>query len=270
MTLNIKGELLSLKTPIVMGVLNVTEDSFFDGGRYKDDTSILMRLEQISSEGGKIVDVGAVSTRPDSIPTDAGTEFMRIKRCLTLIRQYFPHLIISVDTYRANIAQMAIEEGAAIINDISCGEDPNMFATIAKYQVPYCLTFNTRKEELSTEELIPKMISQLGKKVEEAKNAGVNDIIIDPGFGFGPTLEQNYFLMNHLEVLKEFALPILVGISRKSMIYKTLNTTPNEALAGTIALNAIALQKGANILRVHDVKAALDTIKIIETLKQNI
>lgn len=269
MTLNIKGELISLKTPIVMGVLNFTDDSFFDGGKYKDDTAILLRLEQICSEGGKIVDVGAVSTRPNATPIDAGTEFMRIKRCLTLIRQYFPNLIISVDTFRANIAQMAVEEGASIINDISGGEDPNMFDTIAKLKVPYCLTFNTRKEELSSEELIPTMLSYFGEKVEKLKQLGVNDIIIDPGFGFGQTLEQNFFLMNHLEIFKELALPLLVGISRKSMVYKTLKTTPNEALAGTIALNTVALQKGANILRVHDVKAALDTIQIIETLKQN-
>lgn len=262
MYLNLKGDLQSLKTPIVMGVLNCTDDSFYAGSRFKDDTDVVVRASQILMEGAALVDLGAVSTRPGAILIDAGTEYMRIKKYMKLIMKYIPHAKVSVDTFRPNVAEMAIGEGAALINDISGGEDEKIFAVAAKYNTPYCLTHNSRGKVLTTEEMIPDMLTFFGEKVEKLKQLGVNDIILDPGFGFGKSIEQNYHIMKNLSVFHELSLPVLVGISRKSMIYTPLTTTPDEALAGTIALNTIAVQQNAQILRVHDVKAAVDTIKI--------
>ncbi|PKP21302.1 MAG: dihydropteroate synthase [Bacteroidetes bacterium HGW-Bacteroidetes-19] len=262
MYLNLKGDLQSLKTPIVMGVLNCTDDSFYAGSRFKDDTEVVVRASQILSEGAVLIDLGAVSTRPGATSLDAGTEYMRIKKYLKLIMKYIPHAKVSVDTFRSNVAEMAIGEGAVLINDVSGGADPKIFDVAAKYKVPYCLTHNSRGKELTTEEMLPDMFSFFGAKIEILKELGVNDIILDPGFGFGKTIDQNYHIMKNLNVLHQLELPILVGISRKSMIYTPLTTTPEKALTGTIALNTIAVEKGAHILRVHDVKEASETIKI--------
>lgn len=262
MYLNLNGNIQSLKTPIVMGVLNCTDDSFYAGSRFKDDTEVVVRASQILTEGAIMVDLGAVSTRPGGTSLDAGTEYMRIKKYMKLIMKYIPHAKVSVDTFRANVAEMAIGEGAVLINDVSGGTDPKIFEVAAKYQVPYCLTHNSRDKELSTEDLIPDMLSFYGDKIEKLKDLGINDIILDPGFGFGKTVEQNYHILKNLNVFHALALPLLVGISRKSMIYTPLLTTPENALAETIALNTVAVQQGAHILRVHDVKEAIDTIKI--------
>lgn len=262
MFLNLKGDLQSLKTPIVMGVLNCTDDSFYAGSRFKGDTEVVVRASQILSEGAVMIDLGAVSTRPGATSLDAGTEYMRIKKYMKLIMKYIPHAKVSVDTFRSNVAEMAIGEGAVMINDVSGGEDPKIFDITAKLQVPYCLTHNSRGKELSTEEMLPDMLTFFGNQVQKLKDLGVNDIILDPGFGFGKTLEQNYHIMKNLAVFHQLNLPLLVGISRKSMIYTPLVTIPDKALAGTIALNTIAIQHGAHILRVHDVKEAVDTIKI--------
>jgi dihydropteroate synthase len=262
MYLNLKGDLQSLKTPIVMGVLNCTDDSFYAGSRFKDDTEVVVRASQIITEGAVLIDLGAVSTRPGATSLDAGTEYMRIKKYLKLIMKYIPHAKVSVDTFRSNVAEMAIGEGAVLINDVSGGDDPKIFDVAAKYQVPYCLTHNSRGKNLTTEQMLPDMLTFYGSKIEKLKELGVNDIILDPGFGFGKTIEQNFHIMKNLSVFHELALPILVGISRKSMIYTPLTTTPEYALAGTIALNTVAIEKGAHILRVHDVKEAIDAIKI--------
>lgn len=270
MNINLKGDLLSLKTPVVMGVLNFTEDSFYAESRCASDLLVVRRAEQILQEGAAIIDVGAVSTRPGSNPIDANTEYLRVKKCLKLILQNFPNAKISVDTFRANIAQMSIDEGAVLINDISGGEDPQMFPVVAKYQIPYCLTFNMRNFQLSKDEIFPEMLSFFGKKVEQLRQMGLNDIVLDPGFGFGQTVEESLYLMNHIEILESLELPTLIGISRKRMVFNTLGVTPQEALAGTIVLNTVALQKGAHILRVHDVKEAVDAVKMVEALKQNI
>ena len=269
MFINLKGELQSFKTPIVMGVLNSTEDSFYDGGKYADDRAFLYRAAQILDEGAAILDIGAVSTRPNAPFIDAGTEYNVIKKRLRLLLFHFPNIKISVDTFRAQIAEMAVNEGAAMINDISGGEDPKMFKVIGQQKIPYCLTHNSRNKEITQEQLIPEMLSFFGMQIEQLKLQGVNDIIIDPGFGFGKTIEQNYFLMNNLAVFQQLGFPVLVGISRKSMIYQAQGTTPNEALTGTIALNMTALSQGAQILRVHDIKEAVETIIISQKLKEH-
>ena len=268
MFINLKGELQSVTIPIVMGIVNCTDDSFYDGGKYLDDRAFLYRAAQLLDDGATIIDIGAVSTRPDAHNIDAGTEYGIIKKRVRLLLSHFPNTKISVDTFRAQIAEMAIGEGAAMVNDISGGEDPKMFSTIGQLKVPYCLTHNSRNQEISIEQLIPEILSFFGMQIEQLKIQGVNDIIIDPGFGFGKTLEQNYFLLNNLAVFQQLGFPVLVGISRKSMIYKLLETTPDKALTGTIVLNTIALEQGAQILRVHDAKEAIETIKISQKLKE--
>ena len=246
-----------------MGIFNITEDSFFDGGRYLSEKAVLKRAEQILEEGGSIIDLGAVSTRPNAITTGEEKEFEAIKKNLRLIRSHFPQAHVSVDTFRATVAEMAISEGAALINDISGGADPQMFNVIGKHNVPYILTHNNRSQPLSIHELIPNMLSFFGNKIEQLILKGVTDIIIDPGFGFGKTLEQNYYLIKHLETFSIFNFPIMVGISRKSMIQELLATTSAESLTGTIALNTLLTHHGALILRVHDVKPCAEIIKIL-------
>ena len=268
MFINLKGELQSVTIPIVMGIVNCTDDSFYDGGKYLDDRAFLYRAAQLLDDGATIIDIGAVSTRPDAHNIDAGTEYGIIKKRVRLLLSHFPNTKISIDTFRAQIAEMAIGEGAAMVNDISGGEDPKMFSTIGKLKVPYCLTHNSRNKKISIEQLIPEILSFFGMQIEQLKMQGVNDIIIDPGFGFGKTLEQNYFLLNNLAVFQQLGFPVLVGISRKSMIYKLLETTPDKALTGTIVLNTIALEQGVQILRVHDAKEAIETIKISQKLKE--
>jgi len=258
--------LISLETPIIMGILNVTEDSFFDGGFYSSETAVLKRAEQIWEEGATILDLGAVSTKPNATEISENQEFKTIQKYLSLILAHFPDAKISVDTSRATVAEMAINEGAAMINDVSGGTDSNMFDVIGKYKVPYILCHNNRTQPLLTKELIPNMLSFFGNNIEKLITMGVKDILIDPGFGFGKTVEQNYYLVDHFKSLTIINLPIVAGISRKSMIQNVLQTSPAESLIGTIVLNTLLLQQGASVLRVHDVKQCKETITLFNKL----
>jgi dihydropteroate synthase len=250
-----------------MGILNSSEDSFYDGGRYVSDVDVLKRVEQIMEEGATIVDLGAVSTQPNATEVNEKQEFVNINKYLRLILSHFPEVFISVDTFRAKVAEMAIFEGAAMINDVSGGEDLNMFDVVGKHKVPYVLTHNNRNKPLETKELISNMLSFFGNNIEKLISKGVNDIIIDPGFGFGKILEQNYYLLKHFETFSILNFPILAGISRKSIIYQPLNTIPAGSLTGTIALNTILLINNATVLRVHDVKQCKETIQIINLIR---
>lgn len=260
-------------TPLIMGILNVTTDSFYDGGKYITEDTIARRAEQILSEGGDIIDIGAMSTRPNAIEIPENEEVDRIVKATELVRKHFPETVISIDTYRASVADAALQAGADMINDISGGTfDPEMIPTVGKWQVPYCLMHTTTKPDTMQqnthyEDILADMLKFFGSQLEKLHEHFVHDIIIDPGFGFGKTLEQNYFLMNNLEVFHQLGYPLLVGISRKSMIYKLLGTIADNALNGTTALNTIALMKGASILRVHDVKEAVETKRIWSGLR---
>ena len=273
-TINAGGRLLDLPTPVVMGILNATPDSFYAGSRTQTEAEIAARVHQIVDEGAGIIDVGAYSSRPGADDVPAEEEARRLRHALDIVRREAPDAIISVDTFRADVAKMCIEEGGAhIINDISGGTlDKNMFRTVARLRVPYILMHiqgepHTMQQAPHYDNLEQEVFLFLSQRVDQLRQLGVADIILDPGFGFGKTLAHNYELMNRLEDFREFDLPLLVGISRKSMIYKLLGTTPAEALGGTIALNTIALMKGAHILRVHDVRAAVETVRIVETMK---
>ena len=258
--------------PLIMGILNVTEDSFYDGGRYITEKDILIRAEQILAEGGDIIDIGAMSTRPDAMEIPESVEIDRIVKAVEVTRSRFPETVLSIDTYRAAVAEAAVKVGADMINDISGGTfDPDMIPTIGKLQVPYCLMHTTAKpsemqQHTDYEDILADILRFFGTQIEKLHEHHVHDIILDPGFGFGKTLEQNYFLMKNLETFQQLGFPILVGISRKSMIYKLLDTTPEHALNGTTALNTVALMKGAAILRVHDVKEAVEVRKIVTFL----
>lgn len=273
-TINAGGRLLDLQTPVVMGILNATPDSFYAGSRTQTEAEIAARVHQIVDEGAGIIDVGAYSSRPGADDVPAEEEARRLRHALDIVRREAPDAIISVDTFRADVAKMCIEEGGAhIINDISGGTlDKNMFRTVARLRVPYILMHiqgepHTMQQAPHYDNLEQEVFLFLSQRVDQLRQLGVADIILDPGFGFGKTLAHNYELMNRLEDFREFDLPLLVGISRKSMIHKLLGTTPAEALGGTIALNTIALMKGAHILRVHDVRAAVETVRIVETMK---
>lgn len=274
-TINIKGELLNLSYPIVMGILNITPDSFYAGSRKETEKQVIERVAEILSQGGTIIDIGAQSTRPDSTLLSAQEEIDRLKFALSIINREFPEVILSVDTFYSDVARLAVEEyGAAIINDISGGEiDKSMFAMAAKLNVPYILmhmrgTPQTMKELTDYDNLIQNIFYYFSKKIAELHLLGVNDIIIDPGFGFSKTIDQNYELMATLRGFSIFELPLLVGISRKKMIANLLGTTPPDSLNGTTVLNTFALQNGANILRVHDVKEAVEAIKIVKKLEE--
>ena len=272
LTINVGGELLSLETPIVMGILNATPDSFYV--HHEGAEAIRMRTRQMLAEGATIVDVGACSTRPGSTPVDEEEEIRRLREAMTIVRNEAPKAIVSVDTFRANVAKMCVEEfGVQIVNDISGGNlDSNMFKTVAKLGVPYILTHSPLQfpqkgsEQSEDAAFMAQFMRDMGSKVEELHEMGVCDVILDPGFGFGKTLEQNYILMRNLEVLHEFELPLLVGISHKSMLFKLLETTPEETLNGSTVLHTAALLKGAHILRVHEVKEAMECIKIVGKL----
>ena len=273
--INIKGKLCDLSHPVVMGILNITPDSFFDGGKYfSESDKIKARIDQILTEGGKIIDIGAYSSRPGADDVSEDEEYRRQTRAFDVIAANYSDLTISVDTFRSGIARKAVLEfGADIINDISAGEiDKNMFTTVAELNVPYILMhMQGRPADMQDSptyaDVVEDIVLYLSRKVMELRQLGVKDIIIDPGFGFGKTLEQNYALLNRLEAFDVFELPLLVGISRKSMIYKLLNKTPQESLNGTTVLNTLALTKGASILRVHDVKEAVECVTIFEALK---
>ncbi len=273
--LNIKGELLSLDVPVVMGILNVTPDSFYAGSRQQSERAVAGRIEMILAEGGAFVDVGGYSSRPDAAEVSAEEEWGRLEPALKMLRDDYPRIPVSVDTFRADIAQRAVEEyGVALVNDISGGGmDEKMFETIARLRVPYVLmhmrgTPQTMRQHTDYHDLIEDVMLYFAEKVRILRLSGVNDIIVDPGFGFSKTLEQNYELMRYLN---EFSMmlecPLLVGISRKRMIYDLLEHTAEESLNGTTVLNTFALLNGADILRVHDVKAAVEAVKIVDKLK---
>jgi dihydropteroate synthase len=275
-TLNLSGTLHELSSPAVMGIINLTPDSFYDGGQYNSDTDVLNRCEAILSEGGTIIDIGAYSSRPGAEHIPEEEELGRLAPVLKLIRNKFPDALISVDTFRSGIARTVVQDyGVQIINDISAGEmDDNMLETIANLKVPYVMmhmkgTPQTMQQQTEYQNIIKEILKFFAVKVDKAKKLGIHDIIIDPGFGFGKNQEQNYLLLSRLSELRIFELPILVGVSRKSMIHKLLNSGPDQALAGTIAANTLALLNGANILRVHDVKEAVDSIKIVNAYKNS-
>lgn len=272
MTINCKGKLVDLSTPKVMGILNITPDSFYDGGKYKDEKSILLQVEKMLDEGATFIDVGAYSSRPGAAHVNEEEELKRIIPITELLITNFPDIYLSIDTFRSEVAKQCIEAGAAMINDISGGQlDKQMIPTIGKLKVPYIMmhmkgTVQTMQQHTQYDDLIKEMNYYFSERIAEAKKHQIIDVIIDPGFGFSKTLEQNYELLSNLELLNMFEKPMLVGVSRKSMIYKLLNTSPQEALNGTSAINTIALQKGAKILRVHDVKEAMECIAIINQL----
>jgi len=262
---------MDLSEPRIMGILNVTPDSFYDGGQFYTDEDILQQTEKLMTEGADILDVGAYSSRPGAENIAVKDEIERLDKALTVIRNKFPDILISIDTFRAEVAAWAVENyGANMINDISAGQlDKDMFATIARLQVPYAIMHmkgnpQNMQQQIQYQHFLKDIIKYFAHAVQDLKQMGVNDIIIDPGFGFSKTLDQNYRLMSCLDDLKIFELPILVGVSRKSMVYKLLHVSKSEALNGTTALNMLALTKGANMLRVHDVKAAKEAITIYQ------
>jgi dihydropteroate synthase len=273
--INCKGKLIDLSSPKVMGILNITPDSFYDGGQYNDVNSILRQAEKMLSEGATFIDIGGYSSRPNATHINEEEELKRILPIIELLIKEFPQILISIDTFRSSIVKKGIEIGAAMVNDISGGSlDENMFKTVAELQVPYILmhlqgTPQTMQQHTSYENLINDIIFYFSKKVSELKALKVNDIIVDVGFGFAKTLEQNYKLLNNLDLFKILELPILTGLSRKSMLYKPLGTTVENALNATTSANTIALLNGTNILRVHDVKEAMETIKIVEATRNN-
>lgn len=272
MTINCKGKLVDMAPPKVMGVLNITPDSFFDGGIHKNNTSILKHVEKMLDEGATFIDMGAYSSRPNATQVSETEELNRLLPIINLVLKEFPETLISVDTFRSTIAKQAIEAGAALINDISAGKlDGNMLPTIAKLQVPYIMmhmkgTPQNMQQYTNYDNLLKDVLYYFSERIASAKVFGIIDVIIDPGFGFAKTLEQNFQLLNQLELFKMIEKPLLVGVSRKSMVYKTLETTASKALNGTSILNTVALQKGASILRVHDVKEAVEAIKLVEAL----
>lgn len=273
-TINCRGQLIDISTPAVMGIINITPDSFFSGSRFNSEAAILERVGQIVDEGGSMVDVGAYSSRPGAENVSADIELARLLPALKVIRDRYPNLIVSVDTFRAEVAERVVTEGFAdIINDISGGKmDGAMFDTVARLKVPYILmhmqgTPDTMQLNPTYRDVVADVSLWLSERVDKLRSMGVNDIIIDPGFGFGKTVEHNYSMLNRLDEFRLFQLPLLVGLSRKSMIYKVLDGDPEGSLNGTTALNTVALLKGANILRVHDVKEAVECVKLVSELK---
>lgn len=256
-----------------MGILNCTPDSFFDGGKYKEKSAILLQVSNMLQEGATFIDVGAYSSKPGAKEISEEEELCRIVPVVKLLVTHFPDILISVDTFRSNVAKACIKEGASLINDISGGNlDANMFATVASLQVPYIIMHmqgnpQTMQKEPMYSNVVTEVFYQLSKKVEQLNKLHVNDIILDVGFGFGKTQEHNYELLNHLDYFQQMGVPVLTGVSRKSMLYKPLGVTPQEALNATTVANTIALQKGTQILRVHDVKQAVEVIKIHNLLK---
>lgn len=272
-SLNINGKLLDLSEPQVMGILNVTPDSFYSGSRKQTEDEIESRVRQIIGEGASIIDIGAYSSRPNADDVSPSEEMERLRKGLSVIQRVAPNAIVSVDTFRADVAKMCVEEyGVGIVNDISGGMlDKDMFATVAKLGIPYILmhmqgTPQNMQQNPHYDDVVKEVFMYFAEKVQRLRDLGVKDIILDPSYGFGKTVEHNYELMNHQEELLEFELPLLVGISRKSMIYKALGITADEALNGTSVLNTISLLKGANILRVHDVATCVEVVNLIQKL----
>lgn len=274
MFINCKGCLIDLTIPKVMGILNVTPNSFFDGGKYKSETEIVSQVEKMLTEGADFIDIGAYSSKPSAEFVSEQEEIERIVPVIELIMKHFPKVLLSVDTFRSEVAKASIENGAAIINDISAGElDNKMFEIIAKYNVPYIMMHmrgnpQTMQSLTQYDDIVKEMLFYFSEKVTKARSLGINDLILDPGFGFSKTTDQNYEVMQKMELFNLLELPVLTGISRKSMIYKTLDITPQEALNGTTFLNTIALTKGAKILRVHDVKEAVECLTLFNKISQ--
>ncbi|KRD10129.1 dihydropteroate synthase [Flavobacterium sp. Root901] len=272
MLINCKGELIDLSIPKVMGILNVTPNSFFDGGKYKNEDEIIPQVEKMLTEGAAFIDIGAYSSKPSAEFVSEQEEIDRIVPVVELILKHFPKALLSIDTFRAEVAKVSIESGAAIINDIAAGElDDKMFDVIEKYNVPYIMMHmrgNPQTMQSLTQygDIIKEMLFYFSEKAAKARSLGINDLILDPGFGFAKTTDQNYEVMQKMELFNVLELPVLAGVSRKSMIYKTLNITPQEALNGTTFLNTIALTKGAKILRVHDVKEAVECVALFNKL----
>ena len=268
-----KQNKIDLSTGIVMGILNLTENSFYDGGKYNNPEKILIQTKKMIDEGANIIDIGSQSSKPGSDEISEDEELSKIIPALIEIRKKYPNILISVDTYRAKVAEESINNGADIINDISSGNlDKNMFSIIAKYKVPYIImhmigTPKNMQEKPTYNNVVEEVINYFHQKIKILHDFGIDNLIIDPGFGFGKTLEHNYEILNNLEKFKCLKYPILVGVSRKSMIYKLLNTDANQALNGTSVINTIALTKGTDILRVHDVKEAVECIKIVNFAK---
>ncbi len=270
-----KGKTIGLEKPIVMGILNVTPDSFFDGGKYERENDILKQAEKMLDEGATILDIGAMSSRPGAVEISEKEELQRLLPAIHSILKEFPETILSIDTYRSGIAKKVIDTGAAIINDISGGQlDDKMFETVGKLQVPYILMHmkgnpQNMQQSPDYEDVTLEIFDWFTLRINELKAAGVKEIILDPGFGFGKTVAHNYELLQKMHVFAIHDLPVLAGISRKSMIYKILENTAQEALNGTSVLHLVALNEGAKILRVHDVKEAKEVIKLWEVLKEN-
>jgi dihydropteroate synthase len=268
-TINCKGTLIDLSTPKVMGIVNVTPDSFFDGGKLTNSDEIVVQVEKMLQDGATFIDLGGYSSKPGAEFVSETEELNRVVPIVKLLVEKFPDILLSIDTFRSEVAKQTVENGAAIINDISAGLlDEKMLETVAKLQVPYIMmhmkgTPKTMQSLANYDDLLKEMNFYFSERIAKARNFGLNDIIIDPGFGFAKTLEHNYELLQNLELLQFHELPILAGISRKSMIYKTLETSPEDALNGTTFLHAFCLQKGSNILRVHDVKEAVECVKLM-------
>ncbi|MCG1035957.1 dihydropteroate synthase [Polaribacter sargassicola] len=272
MTINCKGNLIDLSSPKVMGILNITPDSFFDGGKYKNKTDILHQTEKMISDGATFIDVGAYSSRPGAKHISEDEELQRIIPVIDLLIKKFPEIIISVDTFRSKVAKETINLGAAIVNDISGGKiDEKMFTTVANLQVPYILMHmlgtpqNMQKNPVYND-VTQEIISFFAAQIHKLHQLKLNDIIIDVGFGFGKTIDHNFEILKNLSLFKNLDAPILAGISRKSMLYKTLDISAQEALNATTSANTIALLNGANILRVHDVKEAVEAVKIVNQI----
>lgn len=272
--INVNGRLLDLSTPQVMGILNITPDSFYAGSRMQTEEEIAVRARQIIDEGASIIDMGAYSSRPNAEHITAEEEMRRLRTGLEIVNRNHPDAIISVDTFRAGVAEQCVKDyGVAIVNDISAGEmDEHMFRTVAELGVPYIMmhmlgTPQNMQKEPHYDNLLREIFLYFARKVQQLRDLGGKDIILDPGFGFGKTLDHNYELMAHLDEFRIFELPVLVGVSRKSMIYKLLGGTPHDSLNGTTVLDTVALMKGANILRVHDVRQAVEAVRIVEKMR---
>ena len=272
MTINCAGKLVDLSTPKIMGILNVTPDSFYDGGVHNSEKKILNHVEKMLNDGAVFIDIGAYSSRPNGINVDENEELNRVVPALELVINKFPETIISIDTFRSKVAETCLNSGASIINDISAGEmDKKMMKIVGKYNVPYVMMHmkgnpQNMIRKTNYDDMLKEIIKYFSKKINQAVSYKINDMIIDPGFGFAKDLKQNYDLLSNIDLLKILDKPIMVGISRKSMIYQSLKTNAKESLNGTTVLNTVSLIKGASILRVHDVKEANECIKLISAL----
>lgn len=273
MNINCNGNLIDLTTPKVMGILNVTPNSFYDGGKHKEINSIIHQVDKMLSEGADFIDIGAYSSKPSAEFVSEEEEIKRLVPIVKSLVETFPNIILSVDTFRAQVAKASVEHGVAMVNDIAAGLlDDKMLETVAELKVPYIMMHmrgnpQTMQSLTDYNDIVKEMIFYFSERIQKARSFGISDIVIDPGFGFAKTLEQNYKVLHKMELFEMLELPILVGVSRKSMIYKVLESSPQEALNGTSVLNTIALQKGAKILRVHDVKEAVECIKLVSKLK---